>query len=210
MSGSLTWPWKRPATNLVGVGHEDGTMNETAGRRRRCRQARHWQAGLLAVTAGLALATAACSSSASGSGVPAHGGSAASGSAADMLAYAQCVRAHGVPDWPDPGANGQEPASTKNLVSDPHFTAANNACRHLAQGGSSVQFAADTRQYVQFAQCVRAHGVPNFPDPSTDPDGSPVFNLGNSGVNVQSPQVQTAALGCQRRLHLTKLPNYRT
>lgn len=187
-----------------------GTMNETAASRWPSRKARA-RLGLLAVTAGLALTAAACSSSPSSSSAPASGsGAASSGHATGMLAYARCVRAHGVPNWPDPGANGQEPASTKNLASDAHFAAANNACRHLIPGGSSTQFAADTRQYVQFAQCVRAHGVPNFPDPSTDPDGSPVFNLANSGVNVQSPQVQSAALGCQRQLHLTKLPNYRT
>jgi hypothetical protein len=189
--------------------YEGGIMNETAGSARRRRRALPQAAGLLAVTASLVLLTAACGSPSTSNG-SASGSSAASGSATGMLAYAQCVRAHGVPSFPDPGANGQEPASTKNLVSDPHFTAANNACRHLVPGDTSGQFVAETRQYVQFAQCVRAHGVPNFPDPSTDPDGSPVFNLATSGVNVQSPQVQTAALGCQRQLHLTKLPNYRT
>jgi hypothetical protein len=185
------------------------TVNQTAASRGPCRKARAWP-GLVAVMAGLALAAVACSSSPSSSSAPASGSGAASEPATGMLAYAQCMRAHGVPNWPDPGANGQEPASTKNLVSDPHFTAANNACRHLVPGGTSAQFAADARQYVQFAQCVRAHGVPNFPDPSTDPDGSPVFNLQHSGIDVQSPQVQGAALGCQRQLHLTKLPNYRT
>lgn len=184
-------------------------MNETAGSRGRWRRARPAQAGLLAVTAGLVLLTAACGSP-SGSSASASGGSAAAGPATGMVAYAQCVRAHGVPGFPDPGANGQLPASTKNLVSDPRFSAANNACRHLVPGDTSGQFAAETRQYVQFAQCVRAHGVPRFPDPSTDPDGSPVFNLANSGVSVQSLQVQNAALGCLRHLHLTKLPNYRT
>ena len=185
------------------------TLNETAASRWPCRKARAWQ-GLLAATAGLVLAAVACSSSPSSSSAPASGGGTGSEPATGMLAYAQCVRAHGMPNWPDPGADGHEPASTKNLVSDPHFATADHACRHLIPGGTSAQFAADARQYVRFAQCVRAHGVPNFPDPSTDPDGSPVFNLANSGVNVQSPQVQSAALGCQRQLHLTKLPNYRT
>jgi len=190
-------------------------MNETAGSHGRGHGHGHGHralpptAALLAVTAGLVLLTAACGSP-SGSSVSSSGSGAASGPGPGMLAYAQCVRAHGVPSFPDPGADGQEPASTKNLVSDPHFTAANTACRHLVPGDASGQFVAETRQYVQFAQCVRARGVPKFPDPSTDPDGSPVFNLANSGVNVQSPQVQNAALGCQRQLHLTKLPNYRT
>jgi hypothetical protein len=56
---------------------------------------------------------------------------------------------------------------------------------------------------------MRAHGVPNFPDPATDPDGSPVFNLQHAGIDTQSPQVKAAALGCMSQLHLAKLPNYR-
>lgn len=208
MSDSLPWPGKRPATARVSATHEDGTMNEIAGSRWRWCQTRPRRAALLAVTAGLVLLGAACGSSSSSFSASASG--ASSGQATGMLAYAQCVRAHGVPNFPDPGANGQEPASTKNLVSDPHFVAANNACRSLVPGGTSAQFAADTRQYVQFAQCVRAHGVPNFPDPSTDPDGSPVFSLQHSGINVQAPQVRSAALRCQQQLHLTTLPNYRT
>jgi hypothetical protein len=198
-----------PPPGTLAVMNSHSTMNETAASRWPGRKARA-RLGLLAVTAGLALSAVACSSSPSSSSAPASGSGAASEPATGMLAYAQCVRAHGVPNFPDPDANGQEPASTKNLASGPHFATANNACRHLVPGGTSAQFAADTRQNVQFAQCVRAHGVPNFPDPATDPDGSPVFNLANSGVNVQSPQVQSAALGCQRQLHLTKLPNYRT
>lgn len=202
---SLPWPAKRPATAQVPATHEDGTINETAGSRwHRC-QMRPRRAALLGITAGLLLLTAACGGNAS-AGRPSG---ASSGQATAMLAYARCVRAHGVPRFPDPNANGQLPASTKNLVSDPHFTAANNACRHLISGSSSAQFAADTRRYVQFAHCMRAHGVPSFPDPSADPDGSPVFNLQHSGINVQAPQVQHAAIGCMHALHLAKLPNYR-
>lgn len=208
MSNSFRWPVTRPATAQVPAARENSTMNETAASRGRC-QPRPRRAALLTVTAGLVLLTAACGSSPSSSAPDGGSGGASSGPARSLLAYAQCVRAHGVPSFPDPNASGQLPASTKSLVSDPHFTAANNACRHLVKGGSSTQFAADTRHYVQFARCMRAHGVPSFPDPSTDPDGSPVFNLQHSGISPQSPQVQSAALGCMHSLHLTKLPNYR-
>jgi hypothetical protein len=199
-------PQTRPPTALASASHKDGTMNEAAGGRR-C-----WprQAGVLAVTAGLVLLTAACSSSPSSSDTASHSGSGTSKFVSDELAFAQCVRAHGVPEYPDPNANGQEPPSTKNLTDNPRFPAAQAACNHLISSDFSAQFRTDTANYVKFAQCMRGHGVPNFPDPSTDPDGSPVFNLQNANINVQAPQVRTAALGCQTQLHLSTLPNYRT
>jgi hypothetical protein len=120
------------------------------------------------------------------------------------------VRAHGVPNFPDPNANGQEPPSVKDISKSPRFPAASNACRYLIpSGGTNAQFRADLREYVRFAECMRVHGVPNFPDPATDPDGSPVFNLQHAGIDTQSPQVKAAALGCMSQLHLAKLPNYR-
>jgi hypothetical protein len=225
MSNWFPRPRTRPASILVPARHEDSaqessTGNQAAGGRRRGR----WPqpAGILAVTAGLVLLTAACGSSPSSSaagGQPAGGsgsqsssgtggGSGTSKLVSDQVAYARCIRAHGVADFPDPDASGQEPASTKNLASNPQFTAASNACRHLIHGLAS-QFQADLRSYVKFAQCMRAHGVPNFPDPSTDPDGSPVFTLTHASINLQSTQVRSAALGCQSQLHLAKLPNYR-
>jgi hypothetical protein len=204
-------PRTRPPTALASASHEDGTMSEAAGGRR-CRPR---QAGVLAVTAGLILLTAACSSgssssSTSSSGTASHSRSGTSKFVSDELAFAQCVRAHGVPEYPDPNAQGQEPASTKNLTDNPQFPAAQRACNHLISSDFSAQFRADTANYVKFAQCMRAHGVPNFPDPSADPDGSPVFNLQSANINIQAPQVRTAALGCQTQLHLSTLPNYRT
>jgi hypothetical protein len=225
MSNWFPRPRTRPATTLVPAGHEDSADEDSAGnqaadgRRSWCRPQR---AGVLAVTAGLVLLTAACGSSPSSSsaGGQSSGGSGSQSSAggggssgtsklvSGQVAFARCVRAHGVANYPDPDASGQEPASTKNLANTPQFTAASNACRHLIQG-LATQFQADLRSYVKFAECMRAHGVPNFPDPSTDPDGSPVFTLTHVGINLQSPQVRSAALGCQSQLHLAKLPNYR-
>jgi hypothetical protein len=120
------------------------------------------------------------------------------------------MRTHGVPNFPDPNVSGQLPASVKDTSKSPGFAAASNACRYLIpSGGTNVQFQAETREYVRFAGCMRAHGVPNFPDPDTDPDGSPVFNLQHADIDVQSPQVKAAALGCMSHLHVAKLPNYR-
>ena len=197
-------PRTRPAAAQVPASHEDGTMNETAGGRRRWYRPR--RASVLAVTAGLVLLTAACGGSPSSAGTS----GASSPFVSHELAFARCVRAHGVPKFPDPNANGQEPPSVKDISKSPRFPAASNACRYLIpSGGTTAQFRADLREYVRFAGCMRVHGVPNFPDPATDPDGSPVFNLQHAGIDTQSPQVKAAALGCMSRLHLAKLPNYR-
>jgi hypothetical protein len=34
----------------------------------------------------------------------------------------------------------------------------------------------------KFAQCMRSHGVPNWPDPTIGPGGNPVFNLVPVGI----------------------------
>jgi hypothetical protein len=179
--------------------------------------------------AGLLLATAACGASPSPAASPtatgrasagvglstsspaAAGTSGATSATAQELAFSRCIRAHGVPTWPDPNADGQEPPTVKDIAkADPQFPAASNACRYLLPDrGTNAQFQADTREYVRFAGCMRTHGVPNFPDPDIDPDGSPVFNLQHSGIDTQSPPVRTAALNCMAQLHLTRLPNYR-
>ncbi|WP_203922994.1 hypothetical protein [Rugosimonospora africana] len=58
------------------------------------------------------------------------------------------------------------------------------------QGGSVGSFT------VEFAACMRAHGVPNFPDPNGQPG-----QLGpNSGIDPGSPQFQAAINGPCRPL----------
>lgn len=168
---------------------------------------------VLAVTAGLLLLTAACggSPSSSRSHSSASTGDAASAFAADELAFSRCMRSHGVPNYPDPLANGQLPPTTnkQQLTSNPRLPAASRACSYLIpQSVIRSQNQADEREYVRFAQCMRSHEVPNFPDPTTESDGTPIFNLSAAGIDTQSSQVRTAALSCQSLLHLPQLPRY--
>jgi hypothetical protein len=79
--------------------------------------------------------------------------------------FAECVRAHGVPHFPDPGASGDINFGVD--VSKAVFTAAVNACKSLEPPGA-LSAKRSTKQQsaaLRFAQCVRAHGVPDFPDP---------------------------------------------
>jgi hypothetical protein len=91
--------------------------------------------GVLAVTIGLLLLTAACSSGTSSSSTSSTSGTSSSGTggvsaayATDKLGFARCLRAHGVPTYPDPNASGQEPSGAKQLIFTAHGQAAVGAC----------------------------------------------------------------------------------
>ena len=119
------------------------------------------------------------------------------------LAYARCMRSRGVPDFPDPDSNGNF-----NLGNDfvtGQATAANQVCNHLLNAGTQLN-AAQTqhalRQLVKYAQCMRSHGITNFPDPQITSGGIGVpggFTFDTAGRNLdqKSPQYQAAARACQ-------------
>ena len=147
------------------------------------------------------VALAACSSSSSSP--PGASSSAASSAYTKALAYAQCMRAHGVPSYPDPNSKGQ--FFIANGASDPTanvsttvLNAAAQACQKLlpatmvkppnGQGSTSNQTAE-----LNWAACMRSHGEPNFPDPASN--GS--FTL-PPGMNAESPQFQAALKACPR------------
>jgi hypothetical protein len=113
------------------------------------------------------------------------------------LAYAQCIRDNGVPDFPDPDANGGFSGLAHEQQSNPKFQAALQACRALAPGGEHENFGdpAFVKQARAFAQCMRDNGVPDFPDP--DPSG----RFRGAGHELQGdPKFQVAFEACQEKL----------
>jgi hypothetical protein len=163
--------------------------------------------GVLAVTAGLVLQTAACSGSPSSTG----SGSSNAGESAhtQMVAFSHCVRSRGVPDFPDP-LPGQViekfPSWHQLQVSSSQLQAAENACQHLLPNGGSGPNQAEMQQELgglrRFSECLRAHGMPSWPDPTAGSEG-PFFNLFNyHGVGFGSPQGQAARRQCQHQLPL--------
>jgi hypothetical protein len=107
------------------------------------------------------------------------------------------VRAHGVPNFPDPGSNGQIPAAGKHAlreVSDSRAKAATNACANLnpynSSGSQPTASAQTIAARLSFSRCMRAHGVPNFPDPNS------TGNYDLHGIDPHSPVVKSAALTC--------------
>jgi hypothetical protein len=49
---------------------------------------------------------------------------------------------------------------------------------------------------LKAAQCMRSHGVPNFPDP-TESNGGQAIGFHVSGIDPNSPQFQAAQKACR-------------
>jgi hypothetical protein len=154
-------------------------------------------------TAILMLSAAACSSGGSPSSSTASADAGGSSSSPSAVAYAACMRSRGVPDYPDPDSNGllAKGGAQQFGVSDSAFQAAQRACQDLlpATGGSFMQQfqqcvsgvcpqalvqEALTKQR-KFAQCMRRHGIPSFPDPGIGPNGAPYFPASEAGLSHQ-------------------------
>jgi hypothetical protein len=179
---------------------------ETSGHGFRRQLRRHRRVGL--ATFGLAaiglLASACGSGSSSGSGV-AHIGSSttAIGHSSSThsvkpsgLAYALCIRSHGIANFPEPSGNGSteiQKGRTSPDFNSPKFQSAVKACRSLNPAGAGPTPAEQAKQLaaeVKFSQCMRSHGVSDFPDPSSQG----VLNF--QGVDGNSPQVIAANKAC--------------
>jgi hypothetical protein len=121
------------------------------------------------------------------------------------------MRANGVPNFPDINAGGMRFQSTQGpngqtmsvngvSVNAPAFLAARRQCQKYMphQVLSQSQTAQALKRTLEFARCMRSHGVPNFPDPkiSTGPGGGPGVDLRGAGLNFQSPALQAAANAC--------------
>jgi hypothetical protein len=181
-------------------------MNNKTGRHRgpQC-------TGALAATAAAAaiavLATGCGGSAASAAGPPTY---------AQEITLVGCMRSHGVPNFPDPSASGGY-----SLTADGSLVGAGGSvnidssqaqraygdCRHLLPGGPSLsQLEQDVQRAAQaqaqalplelkYSECMRSHGVPNFPSP-----GQATPAPGSAPVNLNSPQFVAAAGACQHLL----------
>ena len=122
------------------------------------------------------------------------------------VAYSACVRAHGVPNFPDPKitthGNGVSVAIGINpsISSNPHFKSAQQACKKLLPGGGPGGEAnhqispQEQSRYLKAAACIRSHGVPNFPDPTFSGGG---VHIEHQGLNERSPAFKAAVQACE-------------
>jgi hypothetical protein len=126
-----------------------------------------------------------------------------------LLAYSRCMRSHGVPRFPDPGAKG-EIAKTQVVAayqSNPHkFNAADAACHHLLPNDSlapqqtAQQKRTQLADELSFAKCMRSHGVTKFPDPTAQ-NGLTIAMVEAQGIDVRSPAVLRIVQTCLPASH---------
>ena len=122
---------------------------------------------LAAALAGTAL-LAACS----GSGAP---GSAKETNYQKAVAFSVCMRAHGEPGFPDPQPNGNLLIDgPKDHLNGALMPSAQKTCQHLLPKSAPLTAAQQqklTTQALKFVACMRAHGLPTFPDPTVNSQG---------------------------------------
>jgi hypothetical protein len=147
---------------------------------------------------GVAVVVAACGSSST------LAGTTGSSIVVQQLKYAVCMRANGVPNYPDPTSGSginSFPVSSGINVQSPAFRAARQACAKLNPANSvpvSAETASEKQADLKFAQCMRAHGVPSYPDPSYSGNGRLSEKpLSTYGINADSPAVQRALKACE-------------
>jgi hypothetical protein len=138
--------------------------------------------------------------------------------ASKALAYSHCMRSNRVPNFPDPNSSGNLPKGNAQAfgVSSSQYQAAEQACQHLLPNSGSASLAQCLltgdcpRSVVQpaleegrkFAQCMRNHGVTNWPDPTVDSLGRPSFQVIKAGISIdatRSPRMLSKIGDCQRQ-----------
>lgn len=159
----------------------------------------------------LALVAAACAAVLAACGSSKSGGSNAS--AADSgIKFSDCMRSHGVPNFPDPGSGGgfQIPSGSGINPKSPAFQSAQNTCSKLLPGGGPLHGgqASESRklEMLHLSQCMRRHGFSSFPDPTATPPspgagfgiafGSPGSFIAVPQSMLNSPGFQQAASAC--------------
>jgi hypothetical protein len=146
----------------------------------------------------VALATLSCAVllAACGSSATNHSGSASHG-VSQAVKYANCVRAHGVPNFPDLGTTASYHFLAQINPSALAFESAQKACAKYGNAlAPPAPFSASTILALdKISHCIRAHGVPNFPDPASTGDAT-YQRFERSGIDPQSPAFKHAAAAC--------------
>ena len=129
--------------------------------------------------------------------------------------WASCMRSHGDPNQVDPtidankvihitfpaGASGNGPVGLGKGSNDPcsaYLTAASTALR----GGKPLP-KPDPAKLEKFSQCMRTHGIPDFPDPSGG--GLQIHSSPGSDLNPNNPTFKNASKLCAKKYGLPGL-----
>jgi hypothetical protein len=151
--------------------------------------------GALVLIAMVVLISACGSSAPAGTGTGSSGGNNTAANAQKAVKFAECMRSNGVSEFPDPGTSGK--LTIDGIVNGssldpntPAFKQAISACKHLEPAGfmGSKRSPRQMDASLKFAQCIRANGVTDFPDPA---NGQPLVDTNripsaatNSGMSI--------------------------
>ncbi|GAA4215877.1 hypothetical protein AB0C10_36715 [Microbispora amethystogenes] len=134
-----------------------------------------------------------------------NGGAAQSSGSGDIVAYANCMRHNGIPNFPDPKPGGgiAFPEGGDIDPQSPEFKKAEEKCKQYLPSGPRIDAKNDadpnagwpTADKLKYAQCMRENGLPKFPDP--DKNGGFAF-MQDSGIDPQSPQFRKASEACAK------------
>lgn len=141
---------------------------------------------------------------------PARGGATAL-----LVRWASCMRAHGDPGQADPtidankvihvtwndaipgGIDGTNKGGQGNAGPGRYCRTYIDEAETDLQGGQRQQQPSQV-QLVKFSQCMRANGVPDFPDPS---NGGLSFNRAGGGdLNPSNPVFRNASTLCAKKI----------
>ena len=151
------------------------------------------------VVALAAIAIAVCGLALTACGSSAKPKSSKSSSYSKLVKYSDCMRWHGVPNFPDP-LDGGYPLRTSGVnLRSPAFTSAQKACAKLQPGGAKEPAPITSGQVFQMAKkvrCIRRHGFPNFPDPTLASGGHVFTNSPPVDWNPEAPAAVTARKAC--------------
>jgi len=130
-------------------------------------------------------------------------GAGSSSPGGELAEYASCMRSHGILNFPDQAAfgtstgiktaKGQMAQITQSEASTPRFGAAQRAwAKYYGPPATSPHVSPQEMQkLLAVSHCMRAHGVPTFPDPN------PITGqLSPAGIDTNSPQVLAALRAC--------------
>ncbi len=167
------------------------------------------------------LITMAASVAITGCGGSHPSGTPAASVKSDGLKYAACVRAHGVPDFPDPGSakfggtvslkggkatvDGHPLSESAAVVQSATGRCAKDVASSYGPRYSAAQLARIRTGALAMSKCMRAHGLSSYPDLSVSPGpGGHGFVVGIPGLShaqVTSPAFKRANITCSRLLN---------
>jgi hypothetical protein len=117
---------------------------------------------------------------------------------AEELAYSECMRAHGVTNFPDPDSQGRILFQGGMNMDSPTFQNAQKACASKQPKPTAAQQAQAMQNALRISECMRAHGIKDYPDPQNHGGRISMSINGSAGsdLNPNNPLFQRAQAIC--------------